>query len=109
MKQYYIVEFGECVSTAKFLGYYASLDHAREDAFFEMDDGDLLVGYALDVDPEYTDIYGFDTVDTEIASEDEKVYLYRTDGTIEDVPKDLYYWSDDDYTIFYFANGQAWN
>jgi hypothetical protein len=66
---------GPVVSTAQFWEYYESLDYVKDDAFFEMHSGDLLVGFALDKDPEYTDIYEFDTVAYENAPEGEKAYL----------------------------------
>lgn len=109
MKKYYIVKNGQVVSTAKAIGNFENLWNAKDAAFDEMMAGDLLIGFNLDVDAEVTDEYGYDTVDTSKAEDDEKSYLCETDGSIEDVPEGLYYWSDDTQdTTFYRPNGEEW-
>lgn len=110
MKKYYIVKFGQVVSTAELLGEYEEIWDAKEDAFERMNDGDLLVGFPADADVEYTDNYGYDTVKWKDADEDERAFLRETDDSIEDVPSGLYYWSDDNQdTTFYEPDGSRWN
>lgn len=108
LKKYYIVEFGEVVSTANFLGNYKEIWDAKEDAFSEMGDGDLLVGFDGDIDAEITDEYGYKTVNLSLAKDDEKVRLLKTDSSM-DVPAGLYFWEDDtEDTYYYNADGSRW-
>ena len=110
MKKYYIVNFGEVVSTAELLGEYEEIWEAKDDAFKKMGDGDMLVGFPLDVNAEYTDNYGYNTVRWENADDDEKAYLCKMDNSIDEL-EGLWYWSDDveQDTTFYNSDGSRWN
>jgi hypothetical protein len=108
MKKYYKVEFGEVVSVAELIGYFNDIWDAKEAAFGKMYDGDMLVGFDMDFDAEYTDKYGYDTVDFE-KSED-KAYMCKTDGTMEGIPEGLWFWSDDlSDTTYYNGDGKEWD
>lgn len=112
MKKYYTVEINKqssYISVATFLGNYESISEAKEAAFPKMYDEDLLIGFDMDKEPEFTDNFGFHTVDMSLAHEDEIVVLKRTDSSLEDIPEDLFYWSDDvQDTTYYKADGSVW-
>lgn len=113
MKNYYIVTFNESdntIHTSKYLGIYEEMCDAKEAAFSGMLEGELLIGFDLNVAPEYTTDFGLETVHLNLAEESEKVYLLKTDDTMEDVPAaGLYYWSDDNQdTYYYTADGELY-
>lgn len=108
MKKYYIVNLGEVVSTAKYFGKFEDLSDAKEKAFAEMAEGEVLAEYNEDDDPLYTDTYGYETVDLDKALD--RAELCQTDDSMEDIPAGLWYWSDDNQdTTFYEADGTIWD
>lgn len=114
MKKYYIVNFNEQpnpIDTAEFLGEYEDMGYAKDDAFAKMDDEDMLVGFDSNIEPEYTDDFGFNRVKLELADDEEKVFLRRTDESIEDIPAGLWYWSDELFfsdPTYYTRDGKKW-
>lgn len=104
----YLVDHGEVVSTAEYLGEAEDLREAKEKFYNQVYAGDTLTCCSDDSDPLYTDQWGF----TEICGDDiiEEATLYANDGTIEGIPEsaNAYWWSDDPET-WYDENGEEWN
>lgn len=103
--KYYIYEQGECVSTARFVGNFEYMYDAKEKFFNEMCDGDKIVEFPDDCDPEITDKWGYNTVNLDMATD--IVTFYTNDGSIEDVPEGVFYWSDEDER-YYNEDGTVW-
>lgn len=104
----YLLEHGEVVTTAKFLGYAEDIQEAKKEFFDLVDSGDTIACCDDDSDPLYTDQWGF----TGICGDDiiEEATLYANDGTIEGIPEsaNAYWWSDDPET-WYDENGEEWD
>lgn len=113
MKNVYIVTFNEqddSISSAAYLGKYENISDAKESAFSKMGNGDMLIAFEPDLNPEYTNRFGFETVDFRLAKDDDKIILERTDGSMDNIPEGLYYWSDDDtLDTFYTNDGKEWD
>lgn len=109
MKNYYIVNFNEqnnSIHTAEYLGEYEDLGDARKAAFSKMGEDDMLVGFEPDIEPEYTTTFGLETVNLELADDEEKAFLRRTDGSEENIPEGLWFW--DNGNELYTSDGEEW-
>lgn len=104
----YLLEHGEVVTTAKFLGFAEDIQEAKEEFFDFVGGGDTIACCDDDADPLYDDQWGF----TGICGDDiiEEATLYANDGTIEGIPEsaNVYWWSDDPET-WYDENGEEWD
>lgn len=104
----YLLEHGEVVTTAKFLGFAEDIQEAKEEFFDFVGGGDTIACCDDDADPLYDDQWGF----TGICGDDiiEEATLYANDGTIEGIPEsaNAYWWSDDPET-WYDENGEEWD
>jgi hypothetical protein len=95
MKKYYIVGFAKDHDCVKFVGNFKNLEEAKWVAIKKMTSGNLLVGFDLDFNAEYTDNRGCKTVRYKEASEDEKAYLGITYGSEPNIPSGCWYWTSE--------------
>lgn len=104
----YLLEHGEVVTTAKFLGFAEDIQEAKEEFFAFVTSGDTIACCDDDSDPLYTDQWGL----AGICGDDiiEEATLYANDGTIEGIPESakIFWWSDDPET-WYDENGEEWD
>lgn len=104
----YLLKHGEVVTTAEYLGKAEDMQEAKEEFFGCVSSGDTLACCDDDVDPLYTDQWGFVGIDGDYIIEE--VTLFSNDGSIEGIPEsaDIYFWSDDNET-WYYRNGEEWD
>lgn len=104
----YLLKHGEVVTTAEYLGKAEDMQEAKEEFFDCVSSGDTLACCDDDVDPLYTDQWGFVGIDGDYIIEE--VTLFSNDGSIEGIPEsaDIYFWSDDNET-WYYRNGEEWD
>lgn len=114
MYNYYLLDVGECVTTAESIGKFEDLQEAKNAVMkraakgdLYIKDGDMVLGFSEDVDPEYEDEFGYWTVNAELAESWNQSTYTEADGTVEGIPQGKIYWSDDD-EIIYNADGTKW-
>lgn len=104
----YLLEHGEVVTTAEYLGEAEDMQEAKQKFFDCVSSGNTLACCDDDADPLYTDQWGFVGIDGDYIIEE--ATLFSNDGSIEGIPEsaDIYFWSDDNET-WYYRNGEEWD